>query len=618
MTHPDHDRSRRALLKGALALTLAGQLPAWRASAAPVGSLAGSTADRVTLADGLRHDVLLRWGDPLFRDAPALDARLSQAADLLALRPGVAARQFGYNCDAVQYFALQQSSRHGLVCVNHEYTSEDLFFPGMPNVDKPDLARMRAWALANPVAASLTQQMHGVSVAEIARDARGRWRAVDNSRYARRITGTTPCEIRGPARGHPLLKTGADPAAVMVLGTLGNCAAGQTPWGTYLTAEENVNKFFGNGTAYGTLDPRLREAHRRLRTEHASSHGWEFTDRRFDLGAEPAEALRFGWIVEIDPFDPRATPVKRTALGRFKHECATTTLARDGRVVVYSGDDERFEHVYKYVSARAAHPTDRAANRDLLDEGTLYVARFDAGGRGRWLPLVHGHGPLTAANGFLDQGDVVIRARAASDLLGATPMDRPEDVVVDAGAGRVYVSLTNNTERLPASRSGSYSGRELDLGPNAANPRGPNPFGHIIELHEAGGDCGAADFEWEILLMGGAKSSLGSPDNLALGRDGRLWVVTDGDQPNGANDGCYVVDTRGPERGRVSQVMSAPVGAEVCGCEFTPDGRTLFLSVQHPGEGGSAERPRSTWPDGPGYLPRPSVIAVTREDGEPL
>jgi len=236
MTRPDHDSSRRALLKGAVALTLASRLPSSEASSGTIATLAGSTADRVTLAAGLRHDVVLRWGDPLFEDAPALDARLTNAAHLLSLRPGTAGRQFGYNCDAVQYFPLQHSSRHGLVCVNHEYASEDLIFPGMPDVEKPDATAMRAWVLAHPTAPALAQQMHGVSVAEISRDVRGRWRAVRGSHYARRITASTPCEIRGPARGHALMKTSDDPAGVRVLGTFANCAAGQTPWGTYLTA----------------------------------------------------------------------------------------------------------------------------------------------------------------------------------------------------------------------------------------------------------------------------------------------------------------------------------------------------------------------------------------------
>jgi uncharacterized protein len=619
VTATDRFAQRRALLKSGAALALAVAAPAGAQPARPVDRLGGSRADRVTLAGGLRHDLLLRWGDPLFRDAPPLDARASLAAQLLRLPPGVAARQFGYNCDAVHYFPLAGSSRHGLVCVNHEYVNEELVFPGGPDFDHPVAADMLRWVHEFPAAPALVQQMHGVSVVEIERDLRGRWRAVPFSRHARRVTATTPCELQGPARGHPLLRTRLDPLGCRVQGTVNNCAGGRTPWGTYLTAEENVDYYFGagEGAFLDSLEPALREAHRRLRPLPVSLHGWEFLEPRFDPRQEPAEMLRFGWIVEIDPFDRESTPIKRTALGRFKHEGAECALARDGRLVTYMGDDDRFEYVYKFVSTRPVHTTDRAANRDLLDEGTLYVARFDAGGQGRWLALVHGSGPLTAAQGFASQADVVIKARAAADLLGATSMDRPEDIAADAATGRVFVSLTNNAARAPSSRTGRYNGRELDLGPNAANPRGPNLFGHVMELHEEGADCAATAFEWSILVAGGGAvgESLGSPDNLALGRDGRLWVVTDGPQPGDANNGCFVVETAGPDRGRVRQVMSAPVGAEVCGCEFTPDGSTLFLAIQHPGEGGTVAAPRSTWPDGPGHLPRPSLIAVTRDDG---
>jgi hypothetical protein len=613
--------SRRGLLRGGAALAVAAALPGRAAGVAGgIAGLAGSRADRVMLARGLVHDLVIRWGDPLFADAPALDARAAARGGLLGLRPGVAARQYGYNNDAVHFFPLDEGGSRGLLCVNHEYTNEELFLPGLEDLETLDPARIAAYVRHHPGVVPLTMAMHGVSVFAADRGPQGGWRHAPGSRLARRVTAATPCAIRGPARGHLLLRTAADRAGVMVLGTLNNCAGGQTPWGTYLTAEENVDDYFGGAAALAGAPASLREAHRRLPPRSASRHGWEFAEPRFDLGREPGEMLRFGWIVEVDPFDPAASPVKRTALGRFKHECAATALARDGRLAVYSGDDDRFEYLYKFLTADPVHPTDREANRDLLDRGTLYVARFDATGGGRWLPLMHGHGPLTQANGFDSQGDVVLKARAAADLLGATPMDRPEDVAADGGSGRVYVSLTNNVHRTAVPTPGHWNGRSLDLGPDAANPRGPNPYGHVIEIEEEGRDCGAVAFGWRLFLAGGSgqPGDLGSPDNLALDREGNLWIVTDGEQPGGTNNGCFVVPTRGPERGRVRQLMSAPAGAEVCGCSFTPDGSALLLAIQHPGGGGTLERPVSSWPDGPGHVPRPSLIAVRREDGEPL
>jgi uncharacterized protein len=606
--------NRRTILKGGAGLAAALAAPgSLLAAASDSGPLPGSTADRVLVADGYAHDVVIRWGDPLFTGAPALDAAAVARGGMLKMSPADAELQFGYNNDAVHFFPLDGSSRRGIVCVNHEYTNEELFLPGLVRIETADSRQMAEFVRRHPEVVRLTQAMHGVSVLAVERDRLGRWQHVTGTRHARRITGATPCDITGPARGHPLLRTAADPSGTRVRGTLNNCAGGQTPWGTFLTAEENVDRYFGNGAAIAGADAGIREAHRRLPPRAASMHGWEQADPRFDLAREPNELLRFGWIVEIDPYDPTATPRKRTALGRCKHECAATALTRDGRLAVYSGDDDRFEYLYKFVTTARVHPTDRSSNRDLLDHGVLHVARFDADSGGRWLPLVHGQGPLIAANGFASQADVLIKLRTAADLLGATPMDRPEDVAPDAATGRVYLALTSNEHRAAEAKTGHFNGRELDLGPNAANPRGPNPYGHIVEIEEEGGDCGAESFRWGIFLAGGdaaAPSPFGSPDNLALDRAGNLWIVTDGSQPGGFNNGCYVVPTRGPERGRIRQVMSAPRGAEVCGCSFTTDGSTLLLCIQHPGEGGSLADPVSQWPDGPGHVPRPSLVAL--------
>jgi len=612
--------SRRQVLKGGTAIALTFALPGCRRSgvALPLGTYSG---DGVRVAPGYTYDVVLRWGDPLFADTPALDARAVAETGLLGIPPATVARQFGYNCDGVHFFPLEGSDRRGIVCVNNEYTNEELFLPGLDDRESPLSRQIAELVRRHPGVVPLVQAMHGVSITVIERGDDGRWRHVTGSVFARRITADTPCEITGPARGHPLLRTDADPDGARVLGTVANCAGGRTPWGTFLTAEENIDYYFGNAESLRDADPRLREAYRRLGPWKVSRHAWDLVDARFDAASVPAECLRFGWIVEIDPYDPSSTPRKRTALGRFMHEAATCAGTKDGRLAVYLGDDAKFEYVYKFVTRGRVHATDRAANADLLDDGVLYVARFDDDGGGRWLPLVHGEGPLTASNGFRDQGEVVIRARAAADLVGATPMDRPEDIAVGAQVGRVYVALTNNEDRRATAERRESGGREVDVGPNAANPRGPNPYGHIVELQERDGDTAAETFNWKILATGGEAEegdSFGSPDNLALDDAGNLWMVTDGTQPGGGGDGCFVIPTSGPDAGRARQVLTAPASAEICGCEFTPDGRTMLLAIQHPGEGGTLSKPLSDWPDGPGHVPRPSLIALRREDGGPL
>jgi uncharacterized protein len=626
--------SRRRLLQAGaiggagLALPSVGVLADIGRSAAGAGldfrPIAGSRADAVVVADGYTAEVVLRWGDPLWPDAAALDtAGLRRGALLEAGASAVQERQFGYNCDAVQFFPLDATGRRGLLCVNHEYTNDELMFPGRLGLGREGAAALGEWSRRHPEAARLELAAHGASVVEI-RLERGQWRPQPGAPHTRRVTGTTPMELAGPARGHPLLRTRDDPTGTRVLGMLGNCAGGRTPWGTFLTAEENIDDYFGGyaswrGAHDGTADGRaLREAHRRFPLLESSLHGWEHTEPRFDARHEPREALRFGWIVEIDPFDPASTIRKRTALGRFCHEGATCVLTRDGRVAVYSGDDDKFEYLYKFVSRDRCDPARRAANRDLLDAGVLHVARFDADGTGEWLPLVHGRGPLTAAGGFADQGEVLIRARAAADRLGATPMDRPEDVAVHPHDGRVYVAFTKNADREAKPARREVSGREIDVGVDVANPRPANEFGHVVEMIEENADAGARRFRWNVFLLAGephAATPIGCPDNLGFDPQGHLWIVTDGEQPRGDHNGAFAVPVSGAGRGELRRFMSAPRGAEVCGCEFTPDGETLFLAIQHPGEGGTVERAVSDWPDGGGRPPRPSVVAVRRSDG---
>lgn len=640
-----------------LALGGAALLRSRDASAAAASTLrfkpiAGSRADAITLPPGYTYDLVVRWGDSLFSKVPDLDpAKLIDGALFDANAAEHQRHQFGQNCDAIHFFALDRRGDRGILCVNNEYTDDALMFVGHPGFDGAVKGEGRTYVRQHPQVVGVTQAAQGVAVIEVERK-RGRWKLVKDSRFNRRITANTPMEIGGPARGSSLLRTKDDPTGTRALGTFGNCAGGETPWGTYLTAEENIQDYFGNLAdlrARKDVDPFIVEAHQRFRMwDNASLYGWEVTDPRFDLAQEPCEAFRCGWIVEIDPRDPQRAPVKRTALGRFAHEGASPVIAPDGHIAVYMGDDDKFEYVYKFVSATRFDAKNPAANRDLLDRGTLYAARFDASGAGRWLPLVHDpRGPLNAAAGFRDQADVLIKARAAAHVLGATPMDRPEDVEANPATGRIYVACTRNERRTADAANKTYAGREIDSGPDAANPRGANPWGHIIEIREAGDDHTALGFSWEVFLLAGDPhgklitdlrelqpgqldadstyyagyskaenlSPIGSPDNVGFDRAGNLWIVTDGDQPNGTNNGCWVCPTTGPDRGRLQQFMSGPIGAEICGCQFSPDGETLFLSIQHPGEGGTITDPISHWPDGPGTQPRSSVIAVRKQGG---
>jgi uncharacterized protein len=625
--------ARRSVLKGFFASTaLLGLSPLIGGSQATAsGSTATSTLtfdelarvrdDRDHWPEGYRRQILLRWGDALFADSPAFDPKTLDGA--------AAARQFGYNNDFTQYLPLpfgSQSSERGLLVVSHEYATPFLMFPGLSSEDyREKLTETQIRALMASV---------GVTVVEVAKTGSD-WGVVLDSPHNRRIDMTTEMDISGPAAGDDRLKTKADPTGKRVFGTISNCNGGITPWGTMLSGEEGAMDVFAGD--YTTLPNQELVERQGWDEDENDIYAVSRVDPRFKFEEEPNEWMRFDWVVEIDPFDPAAKPVKRTALGRMTHEGAQCCVAPDGRVVVFMGDDDDFEYLYRFVTRDAWNPTDRAANRDLLDHGTLSVARFESDGSMRWIPLVAGEGPLTAAAGFASQADVVLNTRAAADLAGATPMDAPEGFIVHPKTGKLYVAMTENEDRLPMGEG------ESEEQVNPANPRGPNPHGHLLELVPPGGmdapDFAAESFAWDVFVLCGdpAKPEDGAmfnpatsangwftdPDNLAVDPSGRLWVSTDGPPPEGVADALYVMDTEGAGRALPRLFYVAPVGSECCSPTFTPDGKTVFVSVQHPGELRMADDEDATsiadagtlWPDFIADHPaRPSLIVLSRDD----
>ncbi|MFY8040820.1 MAG: PhoX family protein [Bosea sp. (in: a-proteobacteria)] len=619
---------RRDLLKGTLAvtamaatvsplaLTAAGKANAQGANTTPsfnFREVAAGSDERHHVAEGYDADVLISWGDKVLPGAPAFDPETQT--------PAKQAGQFGYNNDYLGYIPID-GSRRGLLVVNHEYTNEELMFPSLSG--RQDLRTVRFKEMTRDLV-DIEMMAHGGSVLEVARGTNGKWSVVDGSRFARRITAETPMEITGPAAGHERMKTSYDPAGRMVRGMLNNCAGATTPWGTWLTCEENFNGYF-----WGTSEGHREAGNLRRYGAPGNWYNWGQHHERFDVAKEPNEVNRFGWVVEIDPMDPASVPKKRTALGRFKHEGAANIINGDGRFVVYQGDDERFDYVYRFVTEASVDRTNAANNRDILDRGTLHVARYNADGTGVWLLLVFGQGPLTAANGFSSQADVLIETRRAADLLGATKMDRPEDVEASPKTGKIYVMLTNNSRRTAA---------QVD----AANPRAENRFGHIVEMTPNGGDHAASGFTWEVMLRCGDPAIaavgatfhpstskdgwFGMPDNCAFDADGRLWIATDGNAPSktGRADGVWALETEGPARGTSKLFFRCPNGAELCGPEMTPDMETFFVAIQHPGEADDDDpnaqpvtfnTPSTRWPDfKDGVPPRPSIVAITRRGG---
>lgn len=561
-----------------------------------------TTADAITLPPGYESQVVVRWGDPLWSTGSEFDQATRGTGESQELA-------FGDNCDGMMFYPLSDTS--GVMAVNNEYTNRNIICPdGINTAD--DVRKVKAG--------------HGVSVFEVALTD-GKWQHVVDSKYNRKYTADAEMEITGPARGDALMKTAADPTGTRSLGTWNNCGNGTTPWGTYLACEENFNGYFGS----------TDEAHEPTANQKRYGVGnkdWKYNwykfDERFDISKEANECNRAGYIVEIDPMDPTGTPKKRTAMGRFKHENAAIVIAESGHAVGYMGDDERGEYLYKFVSRNKYVEGDDAANKDLLADGTLYVARFgeaddNLAGKGEWVELTHGKNGIDAAAGFASQAEVCIHARLAADVVGATTMDRPEWVAANPNNNDVYVTLTNNKNR---GKKPNRGGVETPVG--GPNPRESNQYGQIVRWSPEGGDHTANGFDWNLFVVAGnptlhedlyggsdnvtEDNMFNSPDGLLFDVEGRLWIQTDGNYSNEkdfagmGNNQMLCADTNS---GEIRRFMVGPIACEVTGAAWSSDRTTMFVGIQHPGE---KDKP-SHWPDGGDSVPRSSIVAVRRTDG---
>ncbi len=553
-----------------------------------------STSDSIVLPKGYSWNTLMSWGDPIFANAPKFNPNGKQDSKAQAL-------QFGDNTDGMSVFSL--SNDRAILAVNNEYTNYEFLFDHQgKEMTADDVAKAQAAV--------------GITIVEIVKK-NGQWMMDSAGKANRRITANTEMEVTGPAAGHDLLKTKADPTGKKVLGTFNNCANGETPWGTYLTCEENFNDFFGSEQNAELTPDDKRYG---IKAEQ-SDYQWHNFDDRFDVAKNPNEPNRFGWVVEIDPNDPTSTPLKRTALGRFKHENAALVVNDDGHVVVYLGDDERGEHLYKFVSKDKYQEGNNRANRNLLEEGTLYVAKFamkddKLEGDGQWLELTYGKNGLTRENGFNSQAEVMIFARRAATQVGATTMDRPEWVAVHPDKKHVFCTLTNNKYR------GVKEGQDVD----GVNPRAENHYGQIVRWAPTNANHGSDTFQWDLYVIAGNptvhKDSLyagsdninkdnmfNSPDGIGFDKAGRLWIQTDGNYSNKgdfAGQGNNQMLCGDPNTGEVRRFLTGPIGCEITGLTFSEDQKTMFVGVQHPS---------GHFPQGGNSKPRSTIVMITKDNG---
>lgn len=563
---------RRTLLKGGLVAAVQ-FLVGCQVTAKSMSDLIGFRPVRFVkgigpmpvISEDYDYQVLVPWGTSLQPEGPAFQHPMTETAQ---------AAQVGIGHDGMAYFPISDDGKRGLLALNHEY-GRNRHVLGKPLPD--NLSDVRT-----------SQYAHGVSIVEIA-EVDGRWQRV-KSQYARRIHGNTKTIFSGPAANSPALE---NIASNQYRGTFSNCSNGRTPWNTYLTCEENFNLYFAASADFTPTEAQARYGLNKT----GARYGWHMFDERFDLSKPEYqnEANRFGWVMEVDPFDSEQVPVKRTALGRLKHEGAGHGVSRDGRVVIYMGDDQAFEHIYKFVSADSWQEM-QARGVSPLDEGVLYVARFDEGGTGEWLPLTIDNPMLRKS--FKDQADILINTRLAATAVGATDMDRPEWTTVTP-SGEVYCSLTNNVQRQVT---------------NAANPQAPNKNGHIIRWRDSD-DLLGTSFTWDIFLKAddhfAGENSFGSADGLWADPDGRLFMMTDGDQREARCNQLLVADTN---TGEIRRLLTGVTGCELTGITTTPDRRTLFANIQHPGNGDPALTNFPAEFDGK-TIPRDCTLVIRRRDG---
>lgn len=564
--------------------------------------------DKVIVAEGYKALPFFSWGDPVVTGAAAWkdDASNTWQEQLT---------QAGDNHDGMQFFSFPNDENRGLLVINHEYVNHTIHKDGFSYID--DVRPLEE--------VKKEQAAHGVSVIELKKETNTPWQRVYPSTYNRRISNLTPMKISGPLANHDLMKTVDDPDGIEVIGTLNNCSNGFTPWGTYLACEENWHNYFINKDLN---DYKSRTSHNRyglLTKNSRKNYSWHTVVKRFDATPDKQldhqgfvnEPNRFGWVVEIDPFDPTSKPIKRTAFGRFCREGVTASIAENGQMAFYSGDDTKGEYVYKFV------PTERfnksvSSDNNFLDQGTLFVAQFNDDGSGRWLPLIHGNAGLIAENGFPSQAEVLVNARAAADILGATPMDRPEWATVNPHNRDVYVSLTNNSKR----------GDKFTL--NAANPRPNNSHGQIVKIQEHNANPAAVEFDWSLFLLAGEKAGtvneqgqaipdhlvgningdiFSSPDGLGFDQSGRLWIMTDyyDDDPLMQNMGTNQLLCADPDSREIKRFLVGPRACELTGITWSPDYKTMWVNIQHPG---------ISYPTSDGKTrPRSTTVMITKNDG---
>lgn len=592
--------SRRELLSKALPAVAAGFVPlelaiqpagAAASAGVPFAPISPTKRDDLVVPEGFVYDVIARWGDPI-----------NDRGDT-----------FGYNCDYTAYFPLSgkgrgRRTREAILAVNHEYTEPRMV--GGQHVSPKSQAQVLA-------------EMYSVGMAfiRIRQEGSGPWTLVKDDIYGRRITASSyPLKLTGPAAGSPLVGGSA-----WVAGSMGNCSGCRTPWDTVLSCEENYQDFYGEHSLIADGAGGLKEE--TVAANRQGIYRWHDAvpmDGRTGFAPAGGVVVRpehYGYVMEVDPYSPQEPPRKHTAMGRFRHENVAMRPRPGQRVVAYMGDDRRSGHVYKFISQGVYRegPENREHNKRLLESGTLYVARFstpagpadsaDDRGTGTWIPISNAIGqtdpvtrqPFTAAS-------VLVHTFEAAQLVGGTPTDRPEDLEIHPQDGSVFIAFTNHI-RVPEVK-----------------------HGYIVRLEERDDDPEALTFTWDVFAYGGPRGDrpgaggcgFSAPDNMVFDPRGNLWVVTDitsksisgqgsaADFAAFGNNGVFYCPTKGSNAGKCYQFASAPVEAEATGPTWSPDHRSLFLAIQHPGEDSidQGKAPTSHWPDGGTQPPKASVVAI--------